>query len=102
MRPDKKLTEQFNKFVGHEVKVIETPRTAVYGGKTYHQVDTEIADGDHTIGALRRAAQKAGFSLRVLLPRSRATMDFRKDRLNVHVAKESDGKYRVQKNIGIG
>jgi hypothetical protein len=102
MLPNKKLTAQFNKFVGRVVTVTETPRSIEVGGRTYNTASHAIAKGDKLLGQLREAARKAGFSLRVWLPGTRGTMDYRPSRLNVTLKKEKDGKFRIQDNIRFG
>lgn len=92
MRPDKKLTAQFNKFIGREVQC--TPATSERRS-TYDAADPVLSE-------LREAAKKAGFSVRVWLPDSFGTMDYRTNRLNVSIHQEADGKYRIQDDFRIG
>lgn len=91
MLPDKKLTARFNKFIGREVGV-----TTPEGRRS------TIDAADPVLSDLRKAAEKAGFSVRVWLPDSFGTCDFRENRLNVSVEKGADGKYRIADDFRIG
>lgn len=103
MRPTNKLGAAFNKFAGREIEVIENKQDIVIGGKTYPVTDVKLKDkNDPVISELRQAAEKAGLKLRLWLPGSVGTMDYRTDRLNVRVEKETDGKYRISKHMNIG
>lgn len=98
MLPHEKLTRNFNKFAGCEVNVTETTHDTQYGKvKSVH-----VHGDDPTLTELRVAAEAAGLNLRLLLPGAGCTADYCDDRLNVHVAKEADGKYRIQKDFKIG
>jgi hypothetical protein len=92
------LAKAFNKFSGREVSVTETNEN--YKGRSYTRA--EIADNDATISEIRAAAAAMGLKVRVWLPGTMGTMDYRTDRLNVNVAKGNDNKYRVQSNFRIG
>lgn len=97
-------SKEFNKFAGREVGVTETPFKTEFKnlGITYEGVHVEIQKDDPAITELTTAVQAAGLRLRLWLPNTMGTMDFRRDRLNVHVAKEADGKYRIQPNFNLG
>ena len=84
------LEEVFNKFAGKEIQVTETDR------------GVQIAKSDKTVSELKKAIEEAGFRLRLWMPNSMGTCDFRTDRVNVHVGKGKDGKYRVGKKFNIG
>jgi hypothetical protein len=98
------VSAQFNKFAGKEVAVTETPYKLELKnlGMTYEGVNADYDDKDPVISSLKEEASKAGFSLRIWMPESVGTMDWRTDRLNVYIAKEPDSKYRIQPNIHIG
>lgn len=99
MSPKRDVSHIFNKFAGREVPMKEEP--VVIRGKTYHQ--TKLVDeNDPTLKEMHDAAKKAGLRLRVWLPGTMGTMDYRTDRVNAHVTKEADGKYRVGKKFNIG
>lgn len=92
------LASSFNKFAGREVSVTE--KTQDYKGRSY--TTAEYDTNDAAITEIRAEAAAMGLSVRVWMPNSMGTMDFRTNRLNVDIAKESDGKYRVQDNFRIG
>lgn len=95
----KDVTAQFNKFAGKEVQATEiTTQTEKWGPVTR----VEIAENDPTVSALRAAVKKAGFKLRLWIPGGIGTMDFRTDRVNAHVEKGADGKFRIASEFSIG
>lgn len=99
MSPKRDVSHIFNKFAGREVPMKEEP--VVVRGKTYTQ--TKLVDeNDATLQEMRDAAKAAGLRLRVWLPGTMGTMDYRTDRVNAHVEKGSDGKYRVGTKFNIG
>jgi hypothetical protein len=75
------ITEIFNQFAGKEV-----------------QPDAN----DPTLLAMKKAASDNGLKLRVWFPGMISTMDYRTDRVNAHVGKGADGKYRVSGRFNIG
>ena len=91
-----KLTEVFNKFSGKEIDVVEVKGNNKYGF-TYKDFSA-----DKTINELRSAVEEMGLRLRVWLPDSVGTMDYRENRVNVHVSKDADGKYRIGSRFKIG
>lgn len=81
------ITALFNKFVGKEVFSPSCPVTMP----------------DPVISEIVQLAEKNGLNkVRVLYPNSMVTMDYWEDRLNIHVEKSADGKYRVAKDFSIG
>lgn len=96
------LTKQFNKFAGKEVMVTETPWKRRIFGEDFEGVNPKIDENDPVIADLTTAAKKAGLSVRIWLPGTMGTMDYDTTRLNVHVAKEDDGKYRIQRDFKLG
>ena len=98
------VSQQFNQFAGREVAVTEKDMTAFYKklGFDYAGVEAHLDENDPVVAELEAAVQKAGLQLRLWLPGMMGTMDYRLDRVNVHVAKEDDGKYRIQPGMNIG
>lgn len=99
MSPKLDVSAMFNKFAGREVPMKEEPY--VYDGQTYTRV--KLADpNDPTLQEMRDAAKANGLKMRVWWPGVAGTCDFRMDRVNAHIEKEADGKYRVSKRFNIG
>jgi hypothetical protein len=93
------VSHLFNKFAGREVPMKEEPFTI--RGRTYTQV--KLADeNDPTVQALRDEAKAHGLSMRVWWPGIAGTADFRMDRVNAHIEKGTDGKYRVGPRFDLG
>ena len=88
------LTKLFNKFAGKEVSANE----AKHGRFSYVLADPT----DQTIQAMESLAKANGLTLRLWFPGTMGTMDFNGHRINAHVTKEADGKYRVSSNFSIG
>ncbi len=105
MRPDEyDLSEQFKKFAGREVIATEQTSTRHYKhlGITHTSTHVTLDDNDPAIKELTEAVKAAGLTLRLWLPETFGTMDFREDRLNVNVDKAADGKYRIGNRFTIG
>ena len=96
----RELSKIFNKFVGKEVKMNEVVHNRPRIG-SYTQVS--LADeNDPTVVSMRKAAEKNGLKLRLWWPGIMGTMDYRTDRVNAHIEKETDGKYRISNRFNIG
>ncbi len=99
MTPPRDVSAIFNKFAGREVAMKEEEFD--FKGHKYTQV--KLADeNDATVKEMRDAAKDAGLRLRLWLPGTVGTMDFRTDRVNARIEKEAGGKYRVSKRFNIG
>jgi hypothetical protein len=92
------LSAQFQRFAGKEVEVIETTHQTKYGP----MISTHLVEPNPIIEELKQAVTDAGLKLRLWLPDRMGIMDYRTDRLNVHVGKEADGKYRISPAFTIG
>jgi hypothetical protein len=95
----KDLHAIFNKFAGKEVPMQEEKFTI--RGKTYTQVKP-ADDKDPVINDMNAAASANGLKLRLWWPGMAGTMDFRTDRVNAHIEKAPDGKWRVSRDFHIG
>ena len=97
------VSNQFNSFAGKEVTVTEKPwtRTSKYLGEI-SGVSVILDNNDPVVKELNDAVTAAGLHLRLWLPGTMGTMDYRLNRVNAHVEKESDGKYRIQPNFNLG
>jgi hypothetical protein len=92
------LSGHFNRFAGKEVAVEETTHKTKYG--TY--VSAHLAKANPVVAELKQAIEDMGLHMRLWLPGSAGTCDFRMDRVNVHVEKEADGKYRIAPRFDLG
>ncbi|TAL38955.1 MAG: hypothetical protein EPN97_03185 [Alphaproteobacteria bacterium] len=99
MSPKRDVSHIFNKFAGREVPMKEEP--FVIRGKTYTQVRL-ANDDDPTVGELEQEAKKNGLKLRLWWPGVAGTADFRMDRVNAHIEKGKDGKYRIGNRFDLG
>ncbi len=85
----------FNRFAGKEIQVVETSRKMNIGGKEYSFDEVQPVKDEPTLKEMQKVAHDNGLRLRVWFPGTVGTMDFRTDRVNVHVGKAPDGKWRV-------
>lgn len=101
MTPD--VSKLFAQFAGQEIPLVETPVERVFLGKTHRMTETRMADENHpTLVALDNTAKAHGLRLRLVWPGAAVTRDMRTDRVNAYLAKEADGKWRLQNNFHIG
>lgn len=103
MRPnDTDLSKQFAKFAGREVKAVEKTQNVKIGNDTYPISEVRLDKDCPAVAELAAAVKAAGLQLRLWTPGMMGTMDYRLDRLNVHVAKAPDGKYRIGSSFNLG
>lgn len=89
------LKTGFEKYLGKTVLVDESKRTMEFKSiGTREFTEYKIADEDTVIKELKA---EAGGKVRVWLPTSMGTMDYRLDRLNVRVEKQNDGSFQITK-----
>jgi hypothetical protein len=91
------ITGLFNKFAGKEISVNEKiqTRTSKLSGETLNFTTYSFADeNDPLLVEMHQIAVDNGVRLRIWLPNTMGTMDYRMDRVNTRVAKGADGKYR--------
>lgn len=86
-------TSQFDKFMGRKVNVQETPHKYTVAGKEYDTPLTAISADETVVNEIEELL--GGGWLRVWLPGTMGTMDYRLDRLNVHISKMNDGSYQI-------
>jgi hypothetical protein len=98
------ISQKFNRFAGREVNVTETVLrfTAKEHGVNFTYAFVDFVGNDPAIADLIEAANKEGLSVLMWLPGWVSVPDIREDRLNAYVAKEKDGKYRIQPRFLIG
>src|SRR4051812_40315344 len=100
---EKSLTDIFNQFAGKEVPMAETSRTLNIGGKDYTFNEIAPANAnDPTLEAMKKAANDKGLRLRVWWPGIMGTMDYDTRRVNAHIEKAQDGKWRVSNRFNLG
>ena len=86
----------FNKFAGQEV-----PVKAVIDGEKYEEWAL-VNDKDPVLQEMFDVATKSGLFVRVWLPDSFGTEEYRTDRLNVYIEPDSKGKWTVSDRFTIG
>ena len=101
MRVD--LSSVFGKFAGREVPMSEEQKTMRIGCviKKYSTVTLKDPD-DPVLKEMTEEAGKHGLKLRALWPGKGYTDDYVRTRVNAHIEKSSDGKWRVGKKFDIG
>lgn len=87
------VLEQFNKYAGREVNVLKEHKVILQFGYT----DYSVAPNDPTLQAIQKDAQSAGLELSVRMPDTVGTMEFNDKRVNIHVDKDRDEKWRIQR-----
>jgi hypothetical protein len=99
----KKLAALFNQFAGREIAVVESKHKMKIGDKEYDIENVDLANKkDATVAEIEKVAAANGLHVRLWLPTWFGTCDWDDRRVNVHVEKEADGKYRVQKHFDLG
>ena len=96
MRPsDTDLSKKFSRFAGREVNAREKTRNVKIG-------EVSLDEKDPAVAALATAVRKAGLELRLWIPGMAGTCDYRLNRLNAHVEKSDDGKFRIGSSFTLG
>jgi hypothetical protein len=80
------LVNQLQRYVGHEVKVVEV----VFNYKGHEFVECEASEHDTVLNEIRQQVEDAGYVTRVWFPGTVGTMELRGDRINVYVEKVQD------------
>jgi hypothetical protein len=97
------LSSIFGQFAGKEVPMIEDKIKRRRNGKEVEYDRITPADqNDPTLSEMRKAANDNCLKLRVWWPGIVGTTDFRTDRVNAHIEKCADGKWRVSDRFSIG
>lgn len=87
------LQDIFNKYAGKEIDVAETTYNTHLGPRT----SVNLTPSSNTvIDELQKELADAGLKLRLWLPGSAGTDEYRSNRVNVTAFKEADGKYRLR------
>lgn len=97
------VTSIFNKFAGQEIAIIERESEVKIGKETYRLPEVTFANPqDPLLTGMEETAKKNGLHLRIWLPGTMGTMDIRMDRVNVHIGKDMDGKWRIGRQFTLG
>ncbi len=103
MRPsDTDLSKKFARFAGREVNAREKTRNVKIGDTVYPITEVSLDEKDPAVAALATAVRKAGLELRLWIPGMAGTCDYRLNRLNAHVEKADDGKFRIGSSFTLG
>lgn len=103
MRPPKTdLSKKFAKFAGREVNAVEKTQNVKIGDTVYPITEVRLGKDDPAVTELVAAVKAAKLELRLWLPGMMGTMDYRLNRLNAHVEKGTDGKYRIGSSFTLG
>ncbi|MEZ0260325.1 MAG: hypothetical protein ACAH80_04905 [Alphaproteobacteria bacterium] len=101
MRVD--LTKTFGKFAGREVPMNEKTEDVRIGCVIKKRtVATPVDENPPVVQEMKDEATKHGLKLRVLWPGRGWTDDYDRKRVNVHVEKAKDGKYRISNKFDLG
>ncbi len=90
------IVNQLQRYIGHEVKVVEV----LFNFEGHEFVECKLSEHDTVIAEIQQKAKGAGYITRVWFPSTVGTMDVRRDRINVYVAKVGD-HYEIA-NIAVG
>jgi hypothetical protein len=92
---DPQVPAIFQAFLKQKVEVTEGKIKRYFEGKECTINEYRIAPTDTTIKALKDVVAQQGMRLRVLLPETKGTADYRTDRLNALVAKTLNGDWKI-------
>jgi len=98
MSKDIPLKQAFNKFVGKEVPVKKTLKTIGGRGHEAYEMDQKHP----VLEDMRQVAADMGLKMRIWGPDMVGTMDYREDRVNAYVTKDTQGKWKVSNRFEIG
>lgn len=99
MLPNTDVSAIFNRFAGREIPMRED--TFTFKGRQYEQLN--LADqNDPTVKEMEDFAKGQGLQLRLWWNGIAGTADYRMNRVNAHIEKAVDGKYRVAPRFNLG
>lgn len=79
---ESELSRIFGRFAGREIALTD--------------------EDDPTISAMANAAERGGYTLRLVAEAARIEADYNPRRANVHLEKSTDGKWRVSSHYHLG
>lgn len=92
-------TTSFDKFVNRPVKIVESKRSMPARPnlelEAREWVEQNYDPEDPTIVEIQEQAKSEGLRCRIWTPHTRGTMDFRADRINVHLEDVGQGFFQV-------
>lgn len=92
----------FGRFIYAEIPIKEEIRTVPFAGQQVQIEDVRLADTNHPVlQDLRKTAKECGMDVRIWHPGMIATMEFNANRLNIHIEKSSDGKWRIAEHMNM-
>ena len=95
----KSITQLFNKFAGREVAMTEI---IDFHGGCLPEVTVAPDLRDPTFQEMEKVARENNLTLRLIWPDKAITDDFGFSRVNAHIEKGQDGKWRVGKDFTVG
>jgi len=97
-----KMVKIFGRFMFAEVPMVEEQRIHTIDGKDYPYENIRLASENHPVlEDLRNTAKECGMNVRVWWRGMAATMELNMDRLNVHIEKSADGKWRIAERMNL-
>lgn len=95
-----RMVKIFGRFMHVEVPMIEQERILTVAGQDFPVTEINFVDKNHPVLVdLRKTAKECRLDLRVWFPGMVATMEFNAERLNVHIEKGTDGKWRISERM---
>jgi hypothetical protein len=96
------MVKIFGRFMLAEIPMKEEMRVVPFAGQQVQIEEVSFADPKHPVlEDLRKTAKECGLNLRVWYPGMVATMELDTNRLNVHIEKHSDGKWRIAERMNL-
>lgn len=93
-----KLLEKFNKYAGREVYVHEKQRFFMSHGYT----ERTLFMRDPAIKEMTKEAKAEGIEVKFWMPDEKNELKQNRKRLNVHVARDENKKWRIQSDMRFG
>lgn len=93
-----KLLEKFNKYAGREVYVHEKQKFFMNHGFT----ERKLFMRDPAIKEMTKEAKAEGLEVKFWMPDEKNLLKASNKRLNVHIERDEDKKWRIQSNMRLG
>ncbi len=92
------LIAQFNSYAGREVYVHEKQKFFMGHGYT----ERTLFMRDPVIKEMAKEAKAEGLDVKFWMPDEKNTLKQSSKRLNVHIARDEEKKWRIQSNMSLG